>query len=106
MCADMVEVCWEDPHGEIGRGTALLEDISTSGVCLQLEIPVPLGARIRWESRGHQFAGKVRYCSYREIGYFAGVELHAGCRWSPKTYRPRHLFDPRRLAGHIPKTVN
>jgi hypothetical protein len=103
MCADMVEVSWKDRRGKTMRGIALLEDISPSGVCLQLEVPVPLGAEIRWDSPGHEFSGHVRYCSYREIGYFVGVELHTDSRWSKTTYRPKHLLDPRRLVAPPPK---
>jgi hypothetical protein len=41
--------------------------------------------------------GKVRYCVFREIGYFLGVEFEPGHRWSQKQFRPQHLLDPRRL---------
>jgi hypothetical protein len=98
MCADMVDVRWtEGTNGKSRRATALLEDISASGACLQLEIPVPVGAEMRWESPNHQFVGRVRYCTYREIGYFAGVEFDAGARWSKEAYKPRHLLDLKRL---------
>ena len=82
---------------------ALLEDISASGACLQLETPAPLGALIRWETAGHRFQGYVRHCLYREIGYFIGVELEAGSRWSKAAYRPKHLLDPRRLTALSPR---
>lgn len=41
--------------------------------------------------------GHVRYCVFREIGYFLGVEFDNGSRWSQKQYKPQHLLDPRRL---------
>jgi hypothetical protein len=44
LCADMVDVSWKDSSGKTRRATALLEDISHSGACLQLETAVPLGA--------------------------------------------------------------
>jgi len=69
MCADMMEVFWEDRSGSQLSTTALLEDISQSGACLQLESPVPLGVEMRWSAPGQQFRGWVRYCVYREIGY-------------------------------------
>jgi hypothetical protein len=99
MCADMVEVSWRDQHGKNRRAMAILEDISTTGACLQLEIPVPLDTEIRWDSPQHQFHGHVRYCFYREIGYFVGVELQPDSQWSRATYRPQHLLDPRRLVA-------
>jgi hypothetical protein len=93
LCADMVEVQWRDEAGGRWRGGALLEDISASGACLQVESPIPLGAEIRWEGPGKRFEGEVKYCVYREIGYFVGVEFHSGSRWSKKDYRPQHLLD-------------
>jgi len=97
LCADMLEVCWKDLAGKTRRATALLEDISTSGACLQLETAVPLGADIQWESPKQEFKGHVRYCVYREIGYFIGVEFDSATKWSKKVYRPQHLLDLKRL---------
>jgi len=99
LCADMVDVCWEDKKGRVQQVTGLLEDISASGACLQFETPVPLGVEIRWGSPKQQFTGRVQYCVYREIGYFVGVEFDSGSKWSKKTYKPQHLLDLQRLVG-------
>jgi hypothetical protein len=97
LCADMVEVCWKDHTGRKRRATGLLEDISPSGACLQLETAVPLGVEIVWESPKQEFTGRVQYCVYREIGYFVGVEFDSTSKWSKKAYRPQHLLDLQRL---------
>ena len=97
MCADMVDLHWRDAGGRRRRTMALLEDISASGACLQIEAPLPPGARVEWSAQHQEFRGVVRYCIYREIGYFAGIEFSAATRWSKTAYQPRHLFDPRRL---------
>jgi hypothetical protein len=97
LCADMLEIRWKDRSGKSHKGTALLEDISSSGACLQLEAPVPLGSEIGWEAPGQFFSGYVRYCVYREIGYFVGVEFGKASKWSQKNYRPRHLLDLQKL---------
>ncbi|MCU1238400.1 MAG: hypothetical protein JWP63_6367 [Candidatus Solibacter sp.] len=99
LCADMVEVRWRDRSGKEQRATAILEDISASGACLQLELPIPQGVEIQWESPGQRFEGYVRYCVYREIGYFAGVEFDASFKWSKKAFEPDHLLDPQSLVG-------
>jgi hypothetical protein len=99
MCADMVDVCWNERSGKQHRATALLEDISASGACLQLEVPVPLGDEIRWMSPRKEFRGTVRYCVYREIGYFVGVEFEPASKWSRKTFTPLHMLDPLTLVG-------
>src|SRR5437763_1970464 len=88
LCADMLEIRWKPRCGKPTKATALLEDISSSGACLQTETPVPLGAEICWDSPKQFFAGYVRYCVYREIGYFVGVEFGESTKWSKKTYTP------------------
>jgi hypothetical protein len=97
LCADMVKVSWKDALGKRKRTVGLLEDISPSGACLQLENAVPRGSEIRWASPKQEFTGHVRYCVYREIGYFIGVEFEADSRWSRKAYKPQHLLDLRQL---------
>jgi hypothetical protein len=97
LCADMVEIRWRDVTGKLCKVTALLEDIATAGACLQLEESLPLGSEIAWEAGGQFFAGYVRYCVYREIGYFVGVEFGESSRWSKSTYRPQHLLDLERM---------
>jgi hypothetical protein len=97
LCADMVHVQWIPSQGKVQRATALLEDISPSGACLQLEMEVPIGSRISWETPQQKFAGRVRYCVYREIGYFVGVEFAHDIKWSESSYQPEHLLDVRKL---------
>ena len=97
LCADMVELRWKDATGKLRHATGLLEDICASGACLQLEAAVPRGAEVFWESPRQEFRGRVRYCVYREIGYFIGVEFISSTRWSKKAFRPQHMLDPQTL---------
>ena len=97
LCADLVEVCWTDRTEKKQRAMALLEDISPSGACLQVETALPPGVEIRWGSPRQRFTGWVRYCVYREIGYFVGVEFAGKSRWSKRIYRPQHLLDLKQL---------
>lgn len=97
LCADLVEVCWKDAAGKSKKAQAVLEDISASGACFQLEIPVPLGAVLRWRCAKKEIAGVVRYSVYREIGYFVGVQFDPASGWSKAKYHPRHLLDLEKL---------
>lgn len=97
LCADMVDVHWKDKTGRMRKGVANLEDISLSGACLQFDQPVPLQTEVRISYPKGELLGKVRYCVYREIGYFLGIEFDPGCRWSSRHFKPQHLLDPRRL---------
>lgn len=97
LCADLIQVRWKDQAGKKRTAQAILEDISPHGACLQMEVPVPLGLEIGWRSPNKQFMGTVRYCVYREIGYFLGVQFDHASQWSRRAYRPQHLLDLRRL---------
>jgi len=97
LCADMVEVCWKDKGGRNKKSVANLEDISLTGACLQVEAPIPLETSIRITHAKAELAGIVKYCVFRDIGYFLGIEFEPGSRWSQKQFKPQHLLDPRRL---------
>jgi hypothetical protein len=97
LCADLVEIQWRDQTGRSRRAVANLEDISLSGACLQVERPVSLGSPIRMTYPNGELSGRVKYCVFREIGYFLGVEFDPGNRWSQRSFRPQHMLDPRRL---------
>ena len=97
LCADLVDIDWRDQAGRLRRGVANLEDISQSGACLQVEKPVSLGSPLRIGYPGGVLLGRVKYCVYREIGYFLGVEFEPGQQWSRNDYRPQHMLDVRSL---------
>jgi hypothetical protein len=78
---------------------ANLEDISLSGACLQLEEDVPLQSIVTMTHEKATYEGRVRYCIFKDIGYFLGVEFEPGYRWTAKEFKPMHLLDPRRLGG-------
>ena len=97
LCAELVEVIWEDDVGRKRRRVANLEDISLSGICLQVEKALPPGTAIRMSYGDGELVGTVRYCVFRDIGYFLGIQLEDGCRWSTRHFKPQHLLDPREL---------
>lgn len=97
LCADLVDVRWRDKSGRSQRIVANLEDISLSGACIQLEKPIPLNTPVRLTYPGGELTGVIRYCVFRDIGYFLGLEFQTGSRWSQSRFRPQHMLDPRRL---------
>jgi len=99
----MVKVGWKDVGGRAHKTMALLEDISPSGACLQLEMAVPLGTTIGWQCPRRQFSGKVQYCIYREIGYFVGVRFDKESQWSQRCFEPQHMLDPQELIDRAKK---
>jgi hypothetical protein len=97
LCADVVEALWQDSDGNQQRVIALLEDISRSGACLQLDGPVSPGTPVRVVCNQLELVGRVRYCVFREIGYFTGLEFDPGSQWSTRQFRPRHLLDVTKM---------
>src|SRR5215475_1643426 len=100
LCADLVDIRWKDQGGRTRRGVANLEDISISGACLQVDRPVLLGADIYISYPNGELIGIVKYCVFREIGYFLGIEFHPGNQWSQRNFKPQHMLDPRRLLSN------
>jgi hypothetical protein len=77
--------------------TAILEDISSGGACVQLEEPVKVGSGVTLAIGRNSFPATVRYCVYRDAGYFVGLQFGSGIRWSRETVLPEHLLDPRQV---------
>ncbi len=103
LCADMVDVCWRDKGGKTRKTVANLEDISLTGACLQVDGPIPLETPLRMRHAKGDLLGIVKYCVFRDIGYFLGIEFDPGSRWTLKQFKPQHLLDPRRL---VMRTLN
>ena len=98
LCADIVDVRWEDQEtGRTRRTTANLDDISRFGACLLVDRPIPVKTPLRIAHPSGELTGKVVYWIWWGVGYFTGVEFDPGCRWSQENYEPQHLYDPRRL---------
>jgi hypothetical protein len=97
LCAELVEVIWKDRSGRRRQRVANLEDISLSGICLQVETLVPEGTLVTMRYGDGELVGTVRYCAFRDDAHFLGIRLEEGCRWSTQHFRPQHLLDPRAL---------
>ncbi len=97
LCAELVQVIWNDKSGRQRRGVANLEDISLCGICLQVEGPILRGTALIMHYGDGELIGTVRYCVFQDSAYFLGIEFHDGCRWSTQHFRPQHLVDPRDL---------
>jgi hypothetical protein len=99
LCADILEVEWTERSGWLRIATALLEDICAVGGCLQMETSIPEATVVELRYRGVTIPAIVKYCTYREIGHYVGIEFRDGFRWSPKQFLPQHLLDLTKLAG-------
>ena len=93
LCADMMEVEWTDGTGCLHIATALLEDISAVGACLQMERELPVSAEVELRYHGVDMPAKIKYCVYQEIGFYVGIEFREGFQWSEQAFQPDHLLD-------------
>ena len=101
LCAELVQLVWEDPGGCERRKIANLEDISLCGLCLQLETVLGVGTRLRVLYGDGELVGIVRYATHRDGAYFLGVQLDDSSRWSTRHFRPQHLLDPSELVARV-----
>jgi hypothetical protein len=63
-----------------GREYQLLghaRNVSRRGMCLELNMPVATGARLRVEMEGGPVFGEVIYCRKHGEGYFVGLRLES-----------------------------
>lgn len=98
-CSDLVQV-WLKKDGRWRRiGAAVLEDISRSGACVQTEEAIPQGSMIRVKHDDWKIEGEVRYCTFKETGYFVGLHLEESQKWSEEIFRPKHLIDPGKVVA-------
>jgi hypothetical protein len=97
LCADLVVVRWTDADGRPREETANLEDISEHGLCLQLETGIAPGSTVEIAAGRAVLRGGVRYCRHDELGELVGVEFAEGDTWPKRSYKPKHLLDPRIL---------
>jgi hypothetical protein len=95
LCSDLIPVIWIKSWGVREEMTANLENVSASGACIQAERPIPRGAVLELSYGKQRLRGKVRYCSFQQIGYYVGIQFEPGVKWSGRQYRPKHLLDPR-----------
>jgi hypothetical protein len=102
MCAHLVGLRPSVAGGFRKGVTAVLEDISSSGACLQVDEPIAAGAAMTLAIGRHAFPGRIRYCVFRETGYFVGLQFDTGICWSREKVVPEHLVDPREVRGKGP----
>jgi hypothetical protein len=94
MCSDFVRIAWSDPAGRRFANIGLLEDVSTDGLCMNLDRALPVGSRIHLHTKGFEGEAEVRYCDRGDYGFLIGLEFADGCTWEPEKWRPKHLYTP------------
>jgi hypothetical protein len=102
LCADLVKVQWKEDSGSVHTEWAILEDISASGACLEIEEPVPPDTIVKIEFPNDRCTARVKYCKFVKINYLLGIQFQQGYRWSRRKFKPDHLiqFRMRQVGGN------
>lgn len=103
LCSDLVTLCWQEGAQGDRREAVVLENISASGACVQAEISVPESASVRLVCGKAEFHGCVRFCYWRDDGYFIGIAFDAHSKWSKAKFKPEHLLDPSEVKPRLTK---
>ena len=95
LCADLVRIEWQAPSGSHRSEWAILEDISSSGACLEVEEEIPPETIVHLKFTTDECQARVKYCVLDRINYFIGVQFEQGYRWSRRRFKPQHLLQFR-----------
>jgi hypothetical protein len=95
LCADLVKIQWNPESGPTYCEWAILEDISSSGACLEVEAPVPPNTLVSLQFPTDTCQARVIYCRFDKVKYLLGVQFEQGYRWSRRRYKPDHLIQFR-----------
>ena len=95
LCADLVKVQWKTESGKAQCEWGILEDISPSGACLEMEKNIQPDTLISMEFPTDRCQARVIYCRFDKVKDLMGVEFSEGYRWSRRRFKPRHLLQFR-----------
>jgi len=96
FCSNLVTVHLPTQEGGARETVGNLEEISTTGACINLEEPVETGLPLRLvcskAGQNVEFPGTVVECRHdARAGYYVSVVFNPGVHWSPEVYTPKHL---------------
>ncbi len=95
LCADLVKVQWKLESGPTHSEWAILEDISPSGACLEIEEPIPPETIVSLQFKSDRCTARIKYCKLDKVNYLLGVQFEQGYRWSRRKFKPEHLIQFR-----------
>jgi hypothetical protein len=95
LCADLIKIEWQPESGPVRSEWAILDDISSSGACLQIEQPILPDTVLFLNFPGDRCQARVKYCNYGRMNYLLGVRFEQGYRWSRRKFKPEHLLQFR-----------
>lgn len=91
-----VDVSWKDAGGIWQTSTARMEDKSAGGVSIRAKMPIPVGAKVRIESRQDDFTGETRHCRAEGADFLIGIQRDVA----------EAPYPNRSISSHLPPQKN
>lgn len=70
----IARVVWKDSEGTVQTETARIEDMSVSGACIRLKVPIEPGVEIHVAWCRGQFSATTKYCRRKDFEYVVGMQ--------------------------------
>ena len=93
LCSNLAEISFHDQTGRLVRQHALVEDVSSDGVCVSSSLPVSEGGRVTLHADGFVAEGEVRYCNLGDYSFLIGLYFDREHGPGRRGWRPDHLLD-------------
>lgn len=98
LCSELMNVCVLAGNRAVREVIGILDEISASGACLQLEENPGMNTRLRFASLdaigSSVMEGTVTSCEHVPgVGYYVEVRFTHNFYWRPAIYKPKHLLD-------------
>jgi hypothetical protein len=74
-CLSRVEISWQPASGQLRSGSALMEDISPSGMGLRVRTALPVGSLVQIKARNQLRTATVRSCVRADYEYSIGIQF-------------------------------
>lgn len=95
LCSEILNLHLQPRVGRERKLKANLEEIWSSGALLRTDAQIHEFTSLWFVGGGRKFRGEVIAGTLSKgLGYFVEMRFHPDCRWSPRKYRPQHLFNP------------
>lgn len=91
LCSDLITVRW----GMGRREAAVIEDYSSVGASLSMEVKIEKGTAITLATEWESFRAVVRHCEWRDRGYQVGVQFDQPR--PEEEFMPAHSLDPAKF---------
>ena len=93
MCSEVVNISFADATGRRIADVGIIEDVNHNGLCLSLEVSLPVTTAVKISNEQVEADARVSHCTPQDYGYSVGLEFAEGSEWDPRQWQPKHLLE-------------